>query len=159
MEALTFTDWQEKIIIETVLPSGLGVRLREVAMEDLALSGVLPAELLVELSERDKKGESLSSTEMLSNMDKYGSLIDAIFWGAFDGVLVKTTKDDQGNEVNVYQPPNDKVRAALKDRVKDKLFVMNLVSQDVETVLPFPEGQEPGGDAASSVSGVQDSTE
>jgi hypothetical protein len=130
---MNLNEWRrQRAPVPETLPSGLSVQLKRVSMEDLALSGLIPAPLLNELSEKGQNGRvEIDSAEILANLADYSGLIDAIAAASVAMVQVGESEWLPVSDSN-FDP------AAELDQ-RDKLFIMNWSMAEVKALEPFRE--------------------
>jgi hypothetical protein len=127
---LTLAEWRAQRLHELDLPSGLQVKVRDVDMTDLVLTGAIPNTLIDLLGneETQKLSEAEVGKKMLGeNKADFGVFINVIVKAA----LVEPAIGDVPDETHIML---DELGFA------DKMAIFNFVNRDANAVRPFREG-------------------
>ncbi len=140
--------WRASRRATITLPSGLEVILQKVSLQDLVVSGTLPAPLLQEVYRVYQEGGfgdgaevNFDSPEMSNILEK---LPDAI--KMFDAVSRAALAQPCVGEV-----PDDEHITLAELSLEDKEAIFNWASAEVPALTPFRA--EPNGDGAAAPSG------
>lgn len=127
---VTLAEWRAKRLHELDLPSGLQVKLRDVDMTDLVLTGAIPNTLIDLLGSEDtqKLSEAEVGKKMLGeNKSDFATLMSVIVKAA----LVEPAIGDVPDETHIML---DELSFA------DKMEIFNFINRDANSVRPFREG-------------------
>lgn len=121
--------WRASLIHDLPLPSGLKVKVRDVTMTDLMLTGKLPDVMLDMAQDASKNGAgSVDLKQLAKNAAELASLMDTLIKLA----VVEPPIADQGDDdhLGLNELNSD-----------DKMFIFNWVNREVEQIRPFREGE------------------
>lgn len=127
---VNLAQWRAQRLHELTLPSGLPVKVRDVDMTDLVLTGAIPNTLIDLLGneETQKLSEDEVGKKMLSeNKNEFATLLSVIVKAA----LVEPAIGDVPDETHITL---DELTFA------DKMEIFNFVNRDANAVRPFREG-------------------
>jgi hypothetical protein len=135
---VNLAEWRAGRLHELTLPSGLDVKVRDVDMTDLVLTGAIP-NTLVELlgnEETQKLSEEEVGKKMLGeNKTDFATLISVLVKAA----LVEPAIGDVPDDTHIML---DELSFA------DKMEIFNFVNRDASAVRPFREGSAEPAEAA-----------
>lgn len=127
---VTLAEWRARRLHELDLPSGLQVKVRDVDMTDLVLTGAIPNTLidLLGSDETQKQSEAEIGKKMLGeNKSDFATLMSVIVKAA----LVEPAIGDVPDETHIML---DELSFA------DKMEIFNFINRDANAVRPFREG-------------------
>lgn len=114
---------------DLVLPSGLKVKVRDVTMTDLMLTGKLPGVMLDMAQDAARNGSaSVDLKEIAKNGADFAALMDSLIRLALVEPPVADIGDD--DHLGLDEMNGD-----------DKMFIFNWVNREVEQLRPFREGE------------------
>ena len=122
--------WRASRIHERTLPSGLTVKLRDVTMTDLMLTGKLPDSIMSLMTDTAKAGEKEFDLETITkNTVEWNQMLTTLM----ELSLVEPQIGDMADEEHILlaEIPSD-----------DKLDIFNFLNRGAEDLQPFREGEE-----------------
>ena len=125
-------EWRNGRFHEVELPSGLLVKVRDVDITDLALSGRVPNTLMGVLSqaaEGEQVNENIVSEALTEHAEAFGQLLDAMVQAALVEPRIGDTADDE--HITLAEIPSS-----------DKLFLFNFMNRETQAVRSFRDGQK-----------------
>lgn len=127
----TLAEWRAERVHELELPSGLVVKVRDVSITDLALTGRVPNTLMSAFVDAAEAGdaEKIAGEAIQNNAKEFGILLDVMT----EGCLV---------EPRISDKPSDDCVTLAEIPTDDKLFLFNYMNRDVQAVRSFREGEE-----------------
>lgn len=147
----SLNDWRKSRLHELDLPSGLRVKLRDVDMTDLLMTGKLPASVLDmaqvaadTTSEVDL--ESIGLEVMQKNAGDFMALLNGIAQAALVEPGIAETPDDE--HITLDELP-----------MSDKTAIMEFVNRGAEQIRPFREGEDEPVAAVQPGDGLRETTE
>ncbi len=124
----SLAEWRKAQVHELSLPSGLTVKVRNVTMTDLALTGMLPPAILEMVDDAQKSGQEIDLKQIVKNMVDFRKVLDALVTIALVEPLIGETPDD--THITLDELPNN-----------DKMEIYNWVNREATQLTPFREGE------------------
>jgi len=122
--------WRASRLKDLELPSGLLVKLRDVTMTDLMLTGKLPDSIMSLITETAKAGELEFDLEMITkNTREWNEMLITLLELSMVEPQIGDVADDE--HILLTEIPGD-----------DKLFIFNYLNRGAEALQPFREGEE-----------------
>lgn len=122
-------NWRASLMHDLILPSGLKVKVRDVTMTDLMLTGKLPDVMLEMAQDASSNGAaSVDLKQLTKNAAELALLMDALIKLA----VVDPPITDQGDDDHL---------GLAELNGDDKMFIFNWVNREVEQLRPFREGE------------------
>jgi len=145
----TLAEWRAKQLREVTLPSGLVVRLRNVTMTDLMLTGKLPEPILDMAEEANRNGqEAMDLKAVAKNAGQFAEMLDLI------------------TKLSLVEPPlaldgkPDEEHLTLAEiSGDDKMAIFNLINGGTAELRPFREGEDEPVETARDGGGVRGAAE
>lgn len=130
---VTLAEWRAGRLHDHTLPSGLAVKLRDVTMTDLMLTGRLPAPIFDMVKEATDRGDQEVDLKAFSqNAGDFTAMLNLITELCLVEPHLGEVSDDE--HITLGEIPAD-----------DKMEIFNWVNREVEAVRSFREGEaEPG---------------
>ncbi|RPI92883.1 MAG: hypothetical protein EHM40_11570 [Chloroflexi bacterium] len=121
--------WRASRVKDLTLPSGLDLKVRDVSMTDLMLSGRLPDSMLDFAQDASAQGaKDIDLKAMVKNGHDFQLLIDEV-------VMLCVV------EPPIAKQPDDEHLGIDELNGDDKMFIFNWVNREVEQLRPFREGE------------------
>ena len=121
-------EWRAHRIHEMDLPSGLHVKVRDVTMTDLMLTGRLP-ETVLELADESAKqgGENFNAKTLAKNAGDFNKMLNVLAELSLIEPAIGETSDEE--HITLAELPSD-----------DKLAIFNFINREAQAVRSFREG-------------------
>ena len=128
-KAEMLAQWRASRIHEETLPSGLEVKLRDVTMTDLMLTGKLSEPIIDMVKQVADSGEQNFDLKMLArNAADFNQMLNLLVEISMVEPRIGEVADD--DHITLAELPTD-----------DKMFVFNIVNREVQAVRSFREGE------------------
>jgi len=125
---VTLAEWRASRLHELDLPSGLRVKLRDVTMTDLMLTGKLPSAIVDMAKEsQDKGAEEFDLNALAKNSGDFNQMLNLLVEICLVEPKIGTTADDE--HILLGEMPAD-----------DKMAIFSFVNREVAPVSSFREG-------------------
>jgi len=122
-------EWRASRIHERILPSGLPVKIRDVSMTDLMLTGRLPDAIMSMASDAAQNGEQeFDLAKVMNNTAQFNAMLNTLVELCLVDPKIGTVADDE--HILLAELPAD-----------DKLDIFNFVNRGAEQLRPFREGE------------------
>ena len=126
---INLAEWRKNQIHEQDLPSGLHVKLRDVTMTDLALTGKLPDPIIDMAMDTAKNGgQELDLKTLVKNAGEFNQMLDVLIKLCLVEPRIGDVADDE--HITMSEFPSD-----------DKMAIFNFINREAEKIHPFREGE------------------
>jgi len=147
---VNLAEWRANRLQELDLPNGLTVKIRDVSMYDLALTGQLP-NTLVDLMFPEDGAEQQSEKDLVKMMiGQHGQDFNTMLSVLAKVALVEPAIGDVADDTHITM---DELLAA------DKMEIFNYLNREAQEVRPFRKGSGEPGATAQPGGGVFDEAE
>jgi hypothetical protein len=126
---VNLAEWRASRIHELELPSGLTIKVRDVTMTDLMLTGKLPDSIMSMMTDMAQEGAQEFDLEIITkNTIEWNQMLTALL----ELCLIEPKIGDQADDEHILlaEIPSD-----------DKLFIFNFLNRGAEALRPFREGE------------------
>jgi len=124
---VNLAQWRAQRLKELDLPSGLHVKVRDVSLTDLALTGRIPNTLMDIIMQAN--GDEAKTQEVVSqNAAEFGKMLDALTKACLVEPAIGDVPD--GDHILLEELP-----------AEDKLFLFNHLNREAEQMRSFREGE------------------
>ena len=122
-------EWRASRVHDLTLPSGLTIKLRDVTMTDLMLTGKLP-DAMLEIAQESASGgkESIDLKAMAKSGADFKVMLDTLIRLCVVEPAIADLGDDE--HLGIDEINGD-----------DKMAIFNFVNRGAETLRPFREGE------------------
>lgn len=126
---VNLAEWRASRVHELSLPSGLQVKVRDVTMTDLMLTGKLPEGIMGMMTDLAQSGAQEADLGLVTkNAQEFNALLNALVQLCLVEPKIGDTADDE--HILLAEIPSD-----------DKLTLFNFLNRGAEQVRPFREGE------------------
>jgi hypothetical protein len=125
---INLAQWRASRVHDLDLPSGLTVKVRDVSMTDLMMTGKLPPAVIDMAKQANEAGAAeLDLNTLAKNAQEFKQMLDALVEISLIEPAIGTTADDQ--HILLGEIPTE-----------DKMAIFTFINREATKVNPFLEG-------------------
>lgn len=124
---VNLAEWRAKRMQELDLPSGLHVKVRDVSLTDLALTGRIP-NTLMDVIVQANGDEAKTQAAVMDNAAEFGKMLDVMTKACLVEPAIADVADAE--HILLEEIPSE-----------DKLFLFNHLNREAEQMRSFREGE------------------
>jgi hypothetical protein len=124
---VNLAEWRARRLQELDLPSGLHVKVRDVSLTDLALTGRIPNTLMDVIAQANGD-EAKTQAAVMDNAAEFGKMLDVMTKACLVEPAIGDVADAE--HILLEEIPSE-----------DKLFLFNHLNREAEQMRSFREGE------------------
>jgi hypothetical protein len=127
-ERMNLAEWRKNRLHDMELPSGLRVKVRDVSMTDLMLTGKLPSAIIdMAKNAAENEAKDFDLNALAANAEEFNQMLTALIEICLVEPSIGTVADDQ--HILLSEIPSD-----------DKMAIFAFVNREATKVTNFREG-------------------